>query len=655
MPEQRGKSSRQAFFLLLILWSSVLALITPAHVLAAANPEPVELISPPAGAEVVARRPEISCRINTSFRRNYLYVYLDGVDVSGILEISEKGFQVKPIAALPSGSHTLVVMFYGQDGQQIYKEFSFSSRHSETFDELSSANEITARYQAVLDKPSDSPHIPYSAIDANLATASAIKKENWRFSLDGNIRYVDQNAPLTPPPYKGANVNNFIAKLERSSQQGGYHLLAEVGDVVVNESATTIQNMGRRGSKLTVDYKDVTVSGFVVNSAPIYGLRSDDDFGIDSSDDDHLMGISGQLKLMGNKVSLKSVYITGGETGGGFGLYTEQGGSKGHVAGAVLEQDFFNKKLVAQQEFFVSSFDPNTADTWESEDDKAYRLGLHGASGQYFYQGVYEYFGPYYSVAGQYITSDREGFTIMAGKNFSSQNLSVQVSQYNDNVENDDFYPIVQTTQAMATYNLSKFQRFPMSLSYSKTMMESSSEPQGIAPIHTDTDVVSGTVSYFKNTLNLSLQPSYSLQNDRFSDNDTSNTGVALSANYAKEILNVASLFSFNRASYDLSNEESDTYLANLQLQGWAIKDLLSYGVSSSYTLIEAEIAGRSDTFAADAEIAYFFTKGKVAGLINPTIGFRSTYTKTWFDTLDDEDEELVFYLVLTSRIPLKL
>jgi hypothetical protein len=119
--------------------------------------------------------------------------------------------------------------------------------------------------------------------------------------------------------------------------------------------------------------------------------------------------------------------------------------------------------------------------------------------------------------------------------------------------------------------------------------------------------------------------------------------------------VNIASLLSFDRAKYHATGDETDTYLVNLQFQGRLLDDHLGYGFGGSYTLSDANNGVKSDIMATDFEVAYSFRQGSLAEMINPSVGIRTTYQKTKDYSTDNENEELVFYLVLTSRVPFAL
>ncbi len=103
----------------------------------------IQLLKPEEGCLNIAKKAMIKCAIKTPFDSTKLLVLLDGTDISGILDITPEGFEHKATGVLASGDHTLNVTITTQDGQELKREFKFSTCHSKQFDEIYSSNEIT--------------------------------------------------------------------------------------------------------------------------------------------------------------------------------------------------------------------------------------------------------------------------------------------------------------------------------------------------------------------------------------------------------------------------------------------------------------------------------------------------------------------------------
>lgn len=634
----------------------LLSSLVPSRVFAQeqGGPGPVQMVQPANGSEVIGKKPLIKCKISEPFLKEYLFVYLDGADVTGIIDVTPEGFSFKPVQVLMSGQHQVNVILYGSDGREIQQAFSFSIRHSESFEDLLSANQLSVRFEGALKQPDDEENFPDWKVDANLASSSLVKKGGWGLSLDTNIRYFDQDVLVPSPLREGVNVSNYRLMLEGAGK-GGSHFVAEVGDVQISESTSTLQNFARRGAKASFSHKAVSVGAFVVKTDPVFGLRTREDAGLDGDKEDHLKGVSGSVVLVKDKALFKALHITGGSTGVGLGLYTTGGGNEGQVNGAVLQTDFFTQKFITEIEFYDSSYDGDITDAVAAQDDNAYRLAFNGANGKYTYQGAYEYFGLHYNIPGQAVNNDRQGFLFSGGKSFETQDLFLGFSRHRNNVDDDILLPTAYTTIGSLSHNWRKYPRFPIGVNYSKTLLETTYEPIGFLATKIECDMAAATFGYLKDNLNLTLQPSYSFQNDRLYDQDSTSSALSLTTSYSKSSVALSTALSYNRTELDTSGEETDTYLANLQIQGRTYKNLLGYGLVGSYNLVESSSGAKTETFSGDFEISYSITGHKAVNLFNPTIGIRSNYLKTKDHLFNTESEDVVILLILSSTLPFTL
>ncbi len=613
----------------------------------------IQLITPEEGAEVIAKKPLIRSVITEPFSPENLLVLFDGIDVTGILDITPEGFEYRPIDVLPSGAHTLNITVYAADGTELQKEFTFSTRHSKNLEEAYSSNELTTIYEAVLKKPKDVEDEPYSKIESNLRSVIRLKEKGWEFTLSTNLRYLDQSLPVFFPENKGINIIDYLLQGKYSSDE--FQLLTGIGDIQINETKNTVQGLARRGGRFSLQYKDFNLSAFVVNSKQVFGFRNvRDGIGIDGSLDDHIMGVSAEAGFFDNKVSFKTIYVTGGEEGSSFGIFTEGGGNKGDALGIVLKTDFFEQKLTTEAELDFSEFDADTSDEFSSESDSAYKLKAGGYSGNYSYEALYEYMGPDYEVIGnQGLPKNREGFTFNGGANFQIHSVNLSFSRYNDNVKKDDLYPRLYTYPGMIDYSFNKFQSLPMGLSYQKSIIDSTMETELTLPVRTDSDTFSGRINYMKDKWNLGLQTSHSIQDDREdTGNDTATTTYTFTSSYSLEHFSISPGFSFNRSKYRLQGTRTDIYTANLDIRGDALKGNLTYGVAGTYNRTKSSDGSTElDTINTNFEVAYLLGK-KLLDFLNPTAGIRGLYRKANDSVYGTENDEFTLLLVLSTSMP---
>ncbi len=610
---------------------------------------PIKLIEPLEGSEIIAKKPVIRCAITEPFSTEKLLVLLDGTDITNILELSSEGFEFTPVQILPSGTHTLSITVYTADGREFQREFTFSTRHSEAFKDAYSSNEITTIYETALIMPDDAVSAPRSKVESNLSSQTELREERWEFTLSTNLRFLDQSLPVNPPEKKGLNLAGYLF-------QGRYRgdelqFLTQIGDIQINETQNTVQDLARRGGRFSLQYTDLKLNAFVVNSEQVYGFRGGT--GIEGNTDDHIMGLSGEIGLFSDRIRFRTVYVTGGESGSSFGIWSP-GGRKGEVLGLVLKADLLEQKLTAEAELDLSEFDADTSDEFPSESDKAYRLRVSGYSGGYSYEALYEYMGPDYEVIGnQGLQKNREGFMLRGGANFQIHSINLSFSRYNDNVKADALYPRVYTYQGMIDYTFNKIQNLPIGFSYQKTILDSTMEPPSTPPLRMDTDTVTGRVNYMKEPWNIGLQASHSIQNDRTDGgSDTTTTTYTLIPAYLAEHVSISPNFTFNRSKHHLTGVSTDTYTVNLELRGDVFHKRVTYELAGTYNNVKSSDGTvEQDTLQTNFRLSYHLSK-IFQGFLNPSVGIKGLYNKTNDRANKQRNDELVLLLVFSTSMP---
>jgi hypothetical protein len=614
----------------------------------------IQLLSPEPGKLIVAKKPVIRCLINTKFSIENLLVLLDGNDITGALDISSHGFTFRPVQVLYSGEHTLSVELQREDGLYVKKEFSFSTRHTEAFEEASFDNNVSLMYETVLKKPDELTYIPDSKIQANLSSNEVIKEEEWKVSFTTNLRFLDQNTPLSPPEEKGLTLSDYLFNI--SYNKYPFEISSDIGHIQINETQNTIQYLARRGGRIKIRYKDFVVHTFVVNSAEVVGFRGG--MGIEGTTDDHIMGASVEQGFSDNRIKLKMLYVAGGEKGSSLGIYTLGGNKKGEVWGGVISTDFFDNKLTVEAEVDFSEFDPDASDEFPAESDIAYRINIRGYIGVYNYNLIYEYMGPNYEVIGNpQLQKDRRGFSLNGGMSFKQHHsLNVSCSLYHDNVKKNELYPVIYTLQGGVNYSFSGISNLPITLGYQRSIIYSTKEPDPLYEVQTDTDTFSANVSYTKNMWNFTLQINHSIQNDKtVTDNDSTTTTYTFIPSYYGDNFSISTNFSFNRSTYLQTSMRIDTYTLNLDLRGKAYHQRISYELAGTYNYSRAS-DGSSEQYTLNTNFRTSCLLAKnLWGYLNPSVGVRGEYRKMHDMVYDQKSDELILLFVFTANIPFSL
>jgi hypothetical protein len=619
----------------------------------------MKIISPAESQEVVSKKPQVTIEFEKAYMPGSLVVILDSTDITQLGTVSEGRFEYRPVMVLPAGNHNLTVSAVDQEGGQVFRMISFTTRHSSAFDEIGSDNEAFILYEAALVRP-DASAIPSSKIEGNLKSDSRLRTGGWEFGLSTNVRYFDQNHRVPTagsgesPLRKGFGVMNFLLKGRYAKDD--LHSLLEIGDVQINETQNTISGLARRGGKLLLNYGDYSLNTFSVKGQQVTGLRGG--FGIEGTTDDHILGVSGGVKFLDKKAELRTVYVTGGEPGNSVGISTTTGPLKGDVLGFLLTTDFFENRIRTEMEADFSRFDPDTTDEFSRKNDHAYRLKAGGNISRYIYEAMYEYFGRDYAVIGnQGVRKDNEGVSFMNSLALDQHALSLLLSRYNDNVKGDDLFPRIVTSHGNLGYSFFGLPNLPLNLSYQKVIQESRREPSGTDPIERHTDTVTGNITYITGHLSLGFTGNYSLLNDRTPVNaDTTSINYVFTPSYFMSALTLSPAFSLNRSKDHLSDVWTDTYTASMNMGTRLFRERASIDAGGTYTEIKADNDSvNTRNLSTNFRVGYRL-KDLLRGMIDPTLALKGLYTKIT-DKVNSAAsmDEFSLFLMLSMNMPFSL
>jgi hypothetical protein len=627
---------------------------------------PIQLLMPEEGCMNIAKKAKIKCAIKTAFDPQKLLVLLDGTDISGVLDINPDGFEYKGNTLLTSGDHTLSLTVTTQDGQELKREFKFSTCHSKTFDEIYSSNEITTLAEKKAIRSGDTVTTPSWKAESNLASESKIKMKDWEFNIKTNLRYFDQDMPTTPPLDKAFSLANYLFQAKYNGKRMDF--LAEAGDVIINETPNTVMGLARRGGNLVFQSKDLNLQlrTFDVKSEPLFGFVGGP--GLGTTPNDHIMGASADWGIISDKLRFRTTYARAGEKGNflgassgmetnpSYGISTPEVTRKGDVLGFLLTSDFFERKFVTEAELDFSRYDGDTSDEFRANRDKAYRLKAGGTISDYTYEALYEYMGSNYEVIGNPgLLKDKEGYGLKAGgKFFKVHQVNLSFLQYHDNVKRDDLYPRIYTTQGTLDYAFTKFESLPIVLSYQRGMVRSKNEPPDTNHTRMDTDTITGRVDYIKKPWDFGFQASYSFQNDRTdTENDTTTVTYSFTPTYTLDYFSICPGFSYNRSMNHAIRIYTDTYTGILDLRGDLVKKKLTYGLGASYIILRAsDRSSKTDILSSNFNVSYLLFKN-LWNFLNPSVGIRGLYNRTNDRVLHQTTDEFTLTLVLQTTMSL--
>lgn len=319
-----------------------------------------------------------------------------------------------------------------------------------------------------------------------------------------------------------------------------------------------------------------------------------------------------------------------------------------------MTSNFFENKLNTDFELDFSRYDPDSSDEFGKSNDKAYRAKFYGTIDRYNYEAMYEYIGRDYQVVGNTIQMDRQGLSLKGGANWDWHSLNLFLSRYNDNVREDELFPRIYNTQFVVDYSFNKIPEIPMGLNYQKSIQKSTKEPEATRKINTETDSLSGRISYVKDKLNIGFTSAYSVMNDKIeANNDTTSVTYTLTPAYNDDNYSVSTSFSLYQYKVKLTGVRTDTYATNLDLKTKFLNQKATFDVAGTYTITKAN-DGSTNTrnLNGTVQLAYDLAKF-VRDYLKPVVALKATYSKiTDKISSSNNRDEFVLYLVFTSNIP---
>jgi hypothetical protein len=609
---------------------------------------PITILSPAEGEVVIGKKPPLRFQLGSSLKETPIFVMLDGSDITQMTTRTDEFIEYQPITVLNSGQHAVTVVYLSAEGQEERQEFTFSLRHTELFEEATTNLALSPIYEGVIDK-TDNLSIPNSKIQANLGLSTGVKEGNWRTSFESNFRYLDQSLPVAAPQSKGIDLANYRLKADYTSEETNIN--AEVGDIIIDESPTTVSGLGRRGAKVNYQTGDITVGAFMANSSQVSGFNGGT--GLENTSEDHIYGISLAKNFSEYNTFVKTLYITGGQNSDGNSTANTIMSTprKGDTLAFIFGSKLFEDTLGIDGEFDLSRYDADTTDNYGKEVDRAYKLRVGGMNGQFAYDALYEYLGTNYRVIdNDGLQRDKEGVTLQ-GRYFESvHSVDVSLSTYTNNVDNDPLFATIRTNRGSIGYQYSGISTLPLSLRYEKSTLRSKDEPTPDAFLDTSTDAVSLSANYLNDSWNIGTTAKYSRQDDQSNfNNDSKIVTYMITPSYFIEDFSITPGFMFNRATSPLTT--TDTSSASLQLFGneTLFQQKFTYALSGIYTKTKNDIGSyNQESLSSEARIAYIFEHNQ-SWLSDPSVGLRGLYTKQTDHILDQctETGALLFFVSL--------
>lgn len=613
------------------------------------------LESPAPGSSVVARKPKIRVVFLEKVDPAAVSVFVDGTDYSAVAAKSASGIDLTPPLPLPAGAHQVTVLVADPSGVPRQFASSFSSRHFETVDELTSRNDLTGLYEVALHKPSSQDNAANNAREeANLTSSTLVRKGAWSLGFDGNARYRDQSLPISAPERQGIDLVSWTAKA--GFRNDSARAEAAVGDVSVPGTPLTIASLARKGATLSAEAGPATILGFSVRGQSVYGTRGG--LSLDGPSSSHIRGGSAGLRLLENRLSFKAVFLDGGEPAGAFNTGTTLGNREGSAGALQATTDFFGGRFRTDMEVAFSRYNPDTGSAASSSsNDHAFRIGASGASGIASYDAAYEFVGRDYQVVGNAgIARNRQTFRAGGGVNLGSQTIGATVSRQNDDVRDDPGVPTNVDWQAGLQYGLNAIAALPMSFSAQWGRQRAEGLPAGQeSTLDRETRALNGNATWILGPVSTAFQGNWTEADDRTpADADTTAWGGRIAPSFSSPGWSLTPSGAFSRA--ETGGSRTDTTTLGLDCRAAFLETRVTAEAGGGWSSIRNDSGSQNGrNLQGNLRLAYNFAP-MLSGYFRPSAAARAT----WLHVTDRANpalgrDEWTVFLTVTAQVPVVL
>ena len=588
----------------------------------------------------IAKKPVIECRLKGYDPDEIETVLLDDTDITDAIEKSGEGFVFKPMLHVAGGKHTLTVILYHND-EEVQEEYTFKTRQSRSFETMQTKVDTTLVLQALLDKSSDVTGVPYTKAQGDVGIASELKDEAWSYAFRGNLRYLDQSAPVESPLRKGFDLAGYLFSAAYTDER--MSAVIDVGDVEVTESEYGIQGVSSRGAQAKLLYDTVEAHAYLVDGTGNYGWYGG--MGLSPRSEDHLYGGSVE-KTFFEATKVRVAYLKGGRTGEDFGTSddsVENGsgdaiGRAGQVLALVFETPVIGEKLHLAGEYDLSDYDADTRDEYGKVSDHAWNVKLDGyLNDHYSYNLLYEYIGDRYaSIGAEGIEGDNEGYGGAFNAEFDAYSLALTGSRYHDNVGDSRLYARVFTTKGGLSYAYRGIENTTLSASLGRSFRKSDKEPTADDRVSVMSDLMGLGWEYAVQAWMFHLGYQYAKEKDNVEHAKSIDNVFTFTPSYTGEMFHVEPSFTYEHA-HDSRTEKVETYTVGLALGGMIVPETVTYDISSTYERRLPDESAAGYLFQVQGQIAYNL-KAPTAAMNHPVIGLRATYNNAK-DAGTEEDE----------------
>lgn len=498
-------------------------------------------------------------------------------------------------------------------------------------------------FEATLDRTRE-PDLTFSKVHRN---------GPWKLSLDGVAPSKDRELPIAPPEQERVDIIPYA--VGGGNERGNVRTDAVVGHLVIEQTPYTVSGLARRGAALKGSAGSFSFDAFSV--------RGDDDRGtggglsLDGGTDRHIRGGSGTARILSDKVTLKVVYVDGGETSRSSQTVAAEGARRGDALGFRMTSDFFAGKMMTDFEvdFAELTLETSVADA-PPRKDRAVRAGVQGAAGIFTYDALFEYVGRDYEVIGnQALARNREGAKLGGSAKLGSQFLRAGVSRYNDNVRGDPLRPVNVFWNAHLQYAVNRWAGLPVSVFYRHGRQECDDVPgTGFNTFERVSHNVGGQISWLAEGVAADLSGGYSRTENRTAANaDTSAWNVRLAPRLTGSFGSLTPSAAYAQKESGQVPTEVTTF--GLDARSQFLRSRMTAELRTTWAGTRTSDRSQDDTTVNGSFRLAYHPAPFLPGHFVPSVAFRGAYDRGDTAVPDSDRERWTLQVTLTAELPVVL
>ncbi|SNB46301.1 hypothetical protein [Geobacter sp. DSM 9736] len=389
------------------------------------------------------------------------------------------------------------------------------------------------------------------------------------------------------------------AFIQRGAYRGtGFGLFTEMGEITVDETPHVASGLNLAGGKFGF------LTGNRENSLRLETFAAPEN-GRDGTSG-ALLGASGDLSFLENRARFKTVYLNRRKTVKPEPMVLLE--KNADVLGFQASLDPLKGLLAIETEMAVSSSDHDAGEELATLRDRAYRARVKGAFGGYRYTALYEFTGPdYYSLGRNGPRRDTEGVALGMGATLQPHALDIKLSRYNDNTSNIDGVPRLYRYEGGVSYTFTGIQNLPFGLSCRKTLLDQVKVPDGLSPLKSESDTMTGRINCMSGRWDLGVNGTYLQRGDRTRGRrDLASSGIGFVPKMTAGGFSLVPDVSMKRTRYFASGEKRSEYGFNVAISRTGLERTFDYELRGGYRKDTATLfSPAKDTFDAMLKLSY--------------------------------------------------